>query len=69
MTGDYLTGRYLRQVLDEALRVSTLAPYAARYSDHDITVGGYFIPAGTPIVQSLGVALKNECAWKGDVEK
>lgn len=48
--------------------MSTLAPYAARFSDHDISVGGYRIPAGTPIVNALGVSLKNECVWK-DVDK
>ncbi len=53
----------LRQVLDETLRLSALAPYAARYSDHDITAGGYKIPAGTPIVHALGVSLNNEVLW------
>ena len=43
--------------------MSTLAPYAARFSDHDIVVGGYLVPAGTPIVHALGVSLKNETLW------
>jgi len=59
---------YMRQVLDEALRMSTLGPYAARYSDKDISVDGYSVPAGTPIIQALGVALKNETQWE-DVHK
>ena len=67
-TGIVFAHRYLRQVLDESLRMSTLAPYAARYCDHDIVVGGYCIPAGIPIVLALGVSLKNECIWK-DTEK
>ncbi|XP_065889636.1 cytochrome P450 20A1-like [Dysidea avara] len=58
----------LRQVLNETLRLSVLAPYAARYSDDDIVAGGYHIPANTPIVISLGVSLKNETIWK-DTEK
>ena len=60
--------RLLRQVLNETLRISVLAPYAARYSDDDIVAGGYHIPAGTPIVVALGVSLKNETIWK-DTEK
>lgn len=55
---------YLRQILNETLRLSTLAPYAARFCDHDIVVGGYHIPAGTPVVHALGVLLKNESIWK-----
>ena len=56
--------RLLRQVLNEVLRLSVLAPYAARYSDEDIVAGGYLIPAGTPIVIALGVSLKSETIWK-----
>ena len=48
--------------------MSVLAPYAAHYCDQDIVVGGYCIPARTPIVLALGVSLKNQCIWK-DTEK
>ena len=44
--------------------MSTLAPYSGRFSDTDIVVGGYLIPKETPIVNALGVALKNETIWK-----
>ena len=54
----------LRQVLNETLRLSVLAPFAARYSDDDIVAGGYRIPADTPIVIALGVSLKNDTIWK-----
>jgi len=54
----------MRQVLDETLRRTTLASFAARYSDKDIAVDGYNVPAGTPIIQALGVALKNETQWE-----
>ena len=64
----YLHNRVLRQVLNEVLRLSVLAPYAARYSDDDIVAGGYLIPAGTPIVIALGVSLKNDTIWN-DTEK
>lgn len=50
-------------MFDETLRLSTLAPFAARFSDHDIVVGGYKVPAGTPIVHALGVSLKSEAKW------
>ena len=50
---------YLKQVFDETLRCSVLAPFAARYLDEDIQLGGYQIPAGTPIVHALGVSLLN----------
>lgn len=56
--------RLLRQVLNEVLRLTTLVTYAARYSDDDIVAGGYVIPAGTPIMEALGVSLKNEAVWK-----
>jgi len=58
----------MQQVLDETLRITTLVSFAARYSDKDIAVDGYNVPAGTPIIQALGVALKNETQWE-DVHK
>ena len=57
----------MRKVQDETLRLSTLAPYAARFSEEDISVCGYNVPAQTPIIQALGVAAKNETLWQ-DVE-
>ena len=54
--------------MDETLRMSTLGPYAARYSDKDIVVDGYVVPANTPIIHALGVSLKNETQWE-DVYK
>ena len=60
--------RFMRQVQDETLRLSTLAPWAGRYSDKDVNVCGYLVPAGTPIIFALGVALKNKTQWK-DEEK
>ena len=37
--------RYTRQVLDETLRCSVLAPYAARVYEFDLQVGQHTIPA------------------------
>ena len=55
---------YLTNVIDESLRLSVLAPWAARVCDDEpLTVCGYQIPAGTPIIQALGVVLHNEELW------
>ncbi|XP_065913881.1 cytochrome P450 20A1-like isoform X2 [Dysidea avara] len=58
----------LRQTLKETLRLTVISAFAARYSDDDIVVGGYHVPAGTPIVMALGVSLKSKKIWQ-DVEK
>ncbi|XP_076460827.1 cytochrome P450 20A1-like isoform X1 [Babylonia areolata] len=55
--------KYLRQVLDETLRCSVVAPWAARYSDEDMQLGGHNIFAGTPVIHALGVALMDEHIW------
>ena len=36
--------RYTRQVIDETLRASVLAPWGARVHDFDLQVGEYVIP-------------------------
>ena len=59
---------FLRQLQDETLCLSTLAPWAARYSNKDITIEGHVIPAATPIIQALGVGLKSHVSWD-NVEK
>ncbi|XP_076461690.1 cytochrome P450 20A1-like [Babylonia areolata] len=56
--------KYLRQVLDETLRCSVVAPWAARYSDEDMQLGGHNIFAGTPVIHALGVALMDEHIWQ-----
>jgi len=49
---------YLGQVINESLRLSVLAPWAARESDNEIVLeSGAVIPPKTPIVQPLGQAL------------
>ena len=58
----------MRQIQDETLRLSTLAPWAARYGNTDITIEGHVIPAATPIIQALGVGLKNQMTWE-DIDK
>ena len=54
---------YLRQVIDETMRCSVLAPYAARYSDDDTVLGGHHVPAGTPVIHALGVSLQDPQRW------
>ena len=36
--------RYTRQVIDETLRASVLAPWGARVHEFDLQVGEYVIP-------------------------
>ena len=55
---------YLRQVLDESMRVSTTANFSAHYSDQDVMVDGYCVPAGTPIIHAIGVAMNNTAIWE-----
>ena len=54
---------YLRQVIDETLRCSVLAPYVARYSDDDTVLSGHHIPGGTPVIHALGVSLQDPQRW------
>jgi len=54
---------YCRQVIDETLRLSVLAPYAARLSSIDLKIGGHVIPKETPIIQALGVAQSDPTLW------
>ena len=58
------SGSYLRQVLDEALRVSTTVPFSAHISDEDTIVEGYNIPAYTPIIHAICVSLTDEAVWE-----
>jgi cytochrome P450 family 20 subfamily A len=61
---------YFRQVQDETLRLSTLAPWAVRESPDDIIIDGHLVPGGTPIIQALGVGLHNATTWKeGELEE
>ena len=39
-----LSFRYTRQVIDETLRASVLAPWGARVHDFDLQVGEYVVP-------------------------
>ncbi|GAB6027650.1 hypothetical protein CHUAL_001891 [Chamberlinius hualienensis] len=54
---------YLHQVIDETLRTSFVAPFAARVSDVDVQLGGYTVPANTPVVHCLGHSLTDPKYW------
>ena len=54
---------YLKQVFEETIRCSVLAPYAGRYLDDESVLGGYIVPAGTPVIHALGVSLLNPKYW------
>jgi len=60
--------RCLRQILNETLRLTAIISFSARYSDDDIIIGGYHVPAGTPIIIALGILLKSKKIWQ-DAEK
>ncbi|XP_028392938.1 cytochrome P450 20A1-like isoform X2 [Dendronephthya gigantea] len=55
--------KFCRQVTDETMRCSVLAPWAARYADYDIQIGEHVIPKQTPMIIALGVVLKDEDVW------
>ena len=60
---------YLTSVVNESLRLSVLAPWAARVStDDELVICEKTIPAGTPIIQALGVVLKDEKIWSNPDE-
>lgn len=55
---------FLRQVLDEALRLSATAAHTAHYCNHDLMVAGYLVPANTAIIHCMGVTLSDEAIWE-----
>lgn len=55
--------RYMKQVLNESLRLSALAPWGAKVQELDIELGGHIIPKGTSIITALGVVLQDETLW------
>jgi len=60
--------KYLRCCINETLRVSHLAPFAARLVEEEMYLQSYKIPANTPIIFALGVALHDEKIFR-DNEK
>ena len=59
--GDLRQLPYLHAVVQEGMRYQTVGPFAGpRIAKKDITIGGYSIPAGTAIGQSLQEAGRSE---------
>ncbi len=55
---------FLRQVIDEALRMSATATISGHYSDKDAVVDGYHVPAKTPILHAIGIAMNDKAVWE-----
>jgi len=60
----FSSSSYLRQVIDEALRLSTIGVFSHHYDNEDLVVDGYHIPAETPIIHAIGVTMMNEAIWE-----
>jgi len=55
--------KYTRQVLDETMRASVLAPWGARIHEFDLQVGEFVIPKETPILLPFGIVLQDPNLW------
>lgn len=53
LTGCIPSYRYLLAVLNETQRLTPLAPFAARYSEKDMILGGYTVKANVRYDKSL----------------
>jgi cytochrome P450/NADPH-cytochrome P450 reductase len=62
--------RYVRQVLDEALRLWPTAPVFNRYPFEDTVIGGrYAIPAHTPLTVLTPALHRDKSVWGPDAEE
>ncbi|XP_006824109.1 cytochrome P450 20A1-like [Saccoglossus kowalevskii] len=56
--------QYMSQVIDESMRCSLIAPFGARVNNKiDMTIQGYTIPKGTPVMLAFGVVHHDEKIW------
>jgi cytochrome P450 len=53
---------FLRQVLDEVFRLSS-STFTSHVSDQDAIIEGFRVPPGTPIIQAIGVTMKDSTIW------
>ncbi|XP_055329465.1 cytochrome P450 20A1-like [Paramacrobiotus metropolitanus] len=51
---------YLNQVVNESLRLGGVGTFAARYSEEPLLLGGYTIPAGTPVFHPVVYVMHSE---------
>ncbi|XP_077997301.1 cytochrome P450 20A1-like [Glandiceps talaboti] len=55
---------YVRQVIDESLRIQPIAPFTIRTDfESDVEIQGYTIPKGVGCVHALGVVLTDSKIW------
>nr|XP_006824107.1 PREDICTED: cytochrome P450 20A1-like [Saccoglossus kowalevskii] len=60
--------QYMRQVIDETIRCSVLSPFGARVNlEKDMTIQGYTILKGTPMMQAFGVVHHDAKIWPDPV--
>ncbi len=56
---------YMAAFLSECHRFCSMAPYVARVDkEKDLTINGYTIPAGTPILLANTVAMQDERVYE-----
>lgn len=60
---DFEKMKYVKQVVNETLRLSVVEPWTARYQDLDVEIGGHIIPKQTPVIHALGVVMKSKDMW------
>lgn len=60
---------YFENVIHETLRLSVLAPWAARYSEEPCVINGYVVPEKTPMIHALGVVLQDKAVWGESVDQ
>ncbi|GAA4537605.1 bifunctional cytochrome P450/NADPH--P450 reductase [Pseudonocardia xishanensis] len=60
---------YVRQVLDEALRLWPTAPAFTRHALVDTTLGGYDVPAGTQASVLIPALHRDPAAWGPDADR
>ncbi|SHK15179.1 cytochrome P450 / NADPH-cytochrome P450 reductase [Pseudonocardia thermophila] len=60
---------YVRQVLDESLRLWPTAPAFTRHPLADTVLGGYRVPAGTPVSVLIPALHRDPAAWGPDADR
>lgn len=60
---DFQEMKYVKQAVNETLRLSVVEPWTARYQELDVEIGGHIIPKQTPVIHALGVVMKSKDLW------
>lgn len=56
--------KYIKNVIKETLRITKLAPWSARISNVEISLGGHTIPPNTPIIIANGLSHNSDELWE-----